>query len=256
MTPQRFDALVLAAGRGPHDPMARAYGVGHKCLLPVAGTPMLMRVLNALADSPRIGRVLVSIEDPEVPLAATGFAELARNAPIETIPSAERASSSVGAALRSGRLDHPVLVTTADHALLSGEMIDHFCDASLMHEADLTVGLAESETILGAYPGSARTFLKFSGGRYSGCNLFCFKSDAALAAVDFWQRVERDRKKPWRLVRAFGTLALAGLPFRPVHARPGVPPGLETARCHRQARTHADGGSRHRCRQAGRPGTG
>lgn len=210
MTRQRFDALVLAAGRGPDDPMAMAYGVRHKCLLPVGGTPMLMRVLNTLAGSPRIGRILVSIEDPEVPQNAEGFAELARSSSIETIASADRASSSVGAALRSGRLDYPVLVTTADHALLSEEMVAHFCDASLAHRADVTAGLAEAETILGAYPGSARTFLKFSGGRYSGCNLFCFRSDAALAAIDFWQRVERDRKKPWRLVRAFGLLPLLG----------------------------------------------
>ena len=43
-----WTALVLAAGRGPNDPMAKAYGVSHKCALPVNGVPMLRRVVNAL----------------------------------------------------------------------------------------------------------------------------------------------------------------------------------------------------------------
>lgn len=204
MTVDAFDALVLAAGRGADDPMAKASGISHKCLLPVAGTPMLMRVLNALAASQSVARIFVSIEDPEILAQAPSFAELGKNAVIETVASADRASASVGGALRSGRMSFPVLVTTADHALLTSDMVDTFCDRSLTVGADLTVGLAEAEAILDAYPGSARTFLKFADGRYSGCNLFTFNTAASLAAVDFWQRVERDRKKPWRLIGAFG----------------------------------------------------
>lgn len=208
MTGQMFDALVLAAGRGADDPMAQASGARHKCLLPVGGTPMLVRVLTALTSSPRINRIFVSIEEPGVVESAEGFRDLAANNPIETIASADRASSSVGQAVRSGRLDYPVLVTTADHALLSPAMLEHFCTASMAADADVTAGLAEADTILNAYPGAARTFLKFSGGRYSGCNLFAFTGPPALTAIDFWQRVERDRKKPWRLIRAFGLTPL------------------------------------------------
>ena len=43
-----MDGVVLAAGRGPDDPMAKAFGVAHKCGLAVAGIPMLQRVLAAL----------------------------------------------------------------------------------------------------------------------------------------------------------------------------------------------------------------
>lgn len=204
MTRDRFDALVLAAGRGPDDPMARASGTTHKCLLDIAGTPMIMRVLNALTASRSVNRILVSIEDPSIIADAPGYQALAGQHPIETIPSASQASSSVARALRSGDLAFPVLVTTADHALLSASIVDQFCDQSRETNADLTVGLASAETILGAYPGSARTFLKFAGARYSGCNLFTFNSENALKAVDFWQRVERDRKQPWRLIKAFG----------------------------------------------------
>ncbi len=43
-----FTALVLAASRGAADPVARAEGLSHKCLVDTAGTPMLLRVLAAL----------------------------------------------------------------------------------------------------------------------------------------------------------------------------------------------------------------
>ena len=46
--------LVLAAGRGPDDPMAKAYGVTHKCLIEVGGEPMLKRVIHTLLASSQI----------------------------------------------------------------------------------------------------------------------------------------------------------------------------------------------------------
>ncbi|MGD9192826.1 MAG: MobA-like NTP transferase domain containing protein, partial [Desulfobacterales bacterium] len=51
-TPQpAFTAIVLAADRGPGDPVAKAAGVPCKSLTPVDGTPMIFRVLGALAAS-------------------------------------------------------------------------------------------------------------------------------------------------------------------------------------------------------------
>ncbi|MGH6914095.1 MAG: spore coat biosynthesis protein F, partial [Geminicoccales bacterium] len=59
-----FTALVLAGSRGPDDPVARARGVAHKCLAPVAGVPMLVRVALTLAACPSVGRIRVALEDP------------------------------------------------------------------------------------------------------------------------------------------------------------------------------------------------
>ncbi len=208
MNDRSYDVLVLAAGRGASDPMTQASGASHKCLLPVAGVPMLIRVLGALAASRSVRRIFISIEDPSIIAGTDGLTALRERMAIEPIASAERASSSVGQALRSGALRFPVLVTTADHALLTPAMVDDFCTRSTGSGADLTAGLAEAATILDAYPGAARTFLKFADGRYSGCNLFAFNTMKALNAVDFWKRIEQDRKQPWRLIGAFGIMPL------------------------------------------------
>ena len=57
---------ILLAGRrdGATDPLAQAAGVTHKCLVPVAGQPMLLHVIEALVANRRIGTVRVVIEDP------------------------------------------------------------------------------------------------------------------------------------------------------------------------------------------------
>jgi len=200
----RWHALVMAAGRGPDDPMARAYGVSHKCLLPVAGTPMLRRVMETLNAHPAIAGITISIEDPAIcrtALDGTGIA-------YDTVSSRNSAPASLAAAIETGAAPLPLLVTTADHPLLSPAMLDHFLNRTEHEGADLTVGLASAEIILAAYPDAKRTFLKFGRDRVSGCNLFALTGERALNAVRFWQDMEKNRKKPWKLIGAFGPGAL------------------------------------------------
>lgn len=200
MSAARWHALVLAAGRGPGDPMAKAYGVTHKCAIAVGGQPMLRRVVAALRSCPRIGAISVSIEND-----ATGRAILGPQAGVSFIPSKDSAARSTYEAATA----FPLLVTTGDHPLLSGDILDHFIGAVERTDADLAVGLARAETILGAFPEAQRTFLRFGPDRVSGCNLFALRTERARRALDFWRYVEPVRKKPWRLVLAFGPLALA-----------------------------------------------
>ncbi|MCH7942868.1 MAG: hypothetical protein IIB67_06525 [Proteobacteria bacterium] len=103
----------------------------------------------------------------------------------------------------------PVLATTADVPLLRPEMVDHFCARALAADADIAVGLASATVVLERYPDAVRTYLRFRGERYTGCNLFALMTPAAMNAVGFWRRVEIDRKRPWRLFTGFGPLAIA-----------------------------------------------
>ena len=49
-----FNAIVLAADRGRDDPVAVAAGVAAKCLTPIGGSPMVVRVVRALEQSERV----------------------------------------------------------------------------------------------------------------------------------------------------------------------------------------------------------
>lgn len=205
-TGRRFTALVLAGSRGPDDPVARAAGVTHKALALVGGVPMLLRVVRTLRASPSIGGLALCIDRSafemlDQPVAAELLANVQLVVPDKT-PSASvrRAIEQFGDAL-------PLLVTTADNALLSPPMVEHFC-AAAPADADLAVAVASETTIRSAYPDSIRTYYRFRSEGYSGCNLFLARTPAVMKVAAFWSEIERHRKRPWRLVAAIGPLTL------------------------------------------------
>lgn len=201
MSTRDWNAIVLAAGRGPDDPMAKAYGVANKCTVEIGGIPMLVRVVDALEASGTVASILISIERAAIATSLLGHRAA-------TIGSANSAPSSVLAAVNSGRIAYPVLITTGDHALLTPEMVRHFCGQSERSGADFTAGLARAETILADYPQSIRTFFRLGADRVSGCNLFALRNERALRLLERWQYLEQIRKKPWRLIAAFGVMPL------------------------------------------------
>jgi CTP:molybdopterin cytidylyltransferase MocA len=113
----------------------------------------------------------------------------------------------VVAGLRASDGDRPLLITTADHPLLTPAIIRHFLDHA-PKDADLCVGLAEAETIQAAFPEGKRTFYRLAGKGYSGCNLFLARKPGAARVADYWRRMESHRKNPLRLVREIGFGAL------------------------------------------------
>jgi len=204
---RRFTALVLAGSRGPDDPVARAAGVTHKAFAPVAGVPMLLRVVRTLRNSSSVGSLALCIdrtalEQLDPPVAAELLAADAQVIAPDGTPSASvrRAIETLSDAL-------PLLVTTADNVLLSPQMIEHFCAAAPL-DADLAVAVATETTIRRAYPQSIRTYYRFGGEGISGCNLFLARTPAVMKVATFWSEIERHRKRPWRLVAAIGPLTL------------------------------------------------
>lgn len=194
-------ALVLAGTRAGGDPLAAYAGVSHKALIDVGGRTMIERVVGALAAVPEIGRIVIAIERPEVLSALAGLHPLACGKPVLTIPAAEGPSVSVASALRSEGT--PLLVTTADHALLRTEWLRSFLGAC-PSQVDVAVALARREAVLAAAPAAQRTYLRFTDGEFSGCNLFLLRQPAAAGVVDFWQRMEAGRKRPLRMIKNLG----------------------------------------------------
>lgn len=202
-------AVVLAGRRGGADPLAEATGAAHRALLEIEGEPMLLRVIRRLLARPGLDRVLVNIDRPDLVEALPGWAPLVSSSRVCLLRSTDSPSRSVLESLEAAGLDDgPVLVTTADHALLDDPMLDAFF-AGCPTDADLCVGLVPSATIRARFPEAKRTYLPFRDERYSGANLFYFRTPASQAAARFWQRVENDRKQPWKLARAFGLANLA-----------------------------------------------
>ncbi len=198
-------AIVLAGRRSADDPLATAAGAPHRALLDIEGEPMLLRVVKRLLAWPTIERILINIDQPALLLDLTALIVLRDEGSVEFMQSTESPSRSVLESLDWADLESgPVLVTTADHALLDDDMLDAFLGASEQLNVDLTVGLVSRVTIEARFPEAKRTYLRFRDGAFSGANLFLFRTPNAERAAAFWRRVESERKHPWRMARAFG----------------------------------------------------
>jgi len=188
--------------------VARHAGQSHKALVEVGGVAMLVRVLRALQESRSIGPIALCVEaDANLAGALPELDRLLAAGAVTLIGAAASPSRSVLAALESLPLPLPLLLTTGDHPLLTAAMIDHFC-AAAPADADAAVGVVRASMLRPRYPNAIRTYYRFAGEGYSGCNLFLLQSPEALRIVRFWMRLELHRKRPWRLIAEVGPLAL------------------------------------------------
>ncbi|NML11332.1 NTP transferase domain-containing protein [Sphingobium sp. AR-3-1] len=213
-------AILLAGARPIADPLAIAAGVPVKPLVPVGGEPMINRPARSLLDHPAIGQVIVLTQRPDVFAADPATAWLADHPRVRFETGGQGIASSLLALLETGDVPFPILLTTADHVLLDGAMLDQFvAEAS---GADIAVAMVERATLLARYPDSRRTWLKFRDGWWSGANIFWFGSNKARPVIALWQEVEQDRKKGWKILAAFGPFALMGALLRILTLRGGI----------------------------------
>ncbi len=204
----RFTAIVLAADRNPDDPVARAAGSCCKALAPVGGVPMVQRVLGALEESQEVQERVLCGPPESVIAGQPGFRYWLATRHVEWLPPEATPSTSALAGMAHIAPGIPVLLTTADHALLKPAIVDHFCREARLSGCEALVGLAHHARVIEAYPGIRRTVIRLRGGAYCGCNLFAFMTPAARQVAEFWRRVERQRKKPLRVIGAVGWRAV------------------------------------------------
>lgn len=200
-----WTAVVLAGQRPGVDPLASHFGETWKALVSVGGEPMVTRVVRTLSQVREIGRIIVLAQDVraiEGAVAKGGAAELRA--------SSDGISLSILKLVSAEDVAWPVLVTTADHPLLTPDMVREFLGGT--GAADVAIGMVERTTMRAAYPANKRTWLRFSDGAWSGANLFALRSDRAMAALRLWAEAEQDRKTAWKLFLHFGpVLALRAL---------------------------------------------
>lgn len=199
-----WTALVMAAKRkGVIDPLAEKAGATHKCLIDMDGRPMIERVIESLADAKGMGEIVISIDEPEVltdiPLIAEGMAA----GRIRTAPSGENLFISVKKAL-TDRAQFPCVVCTADNALQTAEMVEHFMAEFEREGCDIGVAVTAAETIWAKYPEGQRRPHRFADGKWSNCNLFALKSLETLGAAKAFEGGGQFGKSKKRVLQAFG----------------------------------------------------
>ncbi len=211
-------SILILAGRrsGAVDALAAAYGVADKCLVPVAGRPMIAHVLNSAAASDA-GQIFVSthhlglladLQDPIVKLLGNRLV---------VVPAAGNLADSVLGVAGVARF--PLLITTADNCLLTPETIAEIEAEAARLDVEAGVALARREDVLAAHPEGQRRFYEFSDVAVSNCNAYWIGHPGALKATEAFRGGGQFIKKPFRVMQAFGLVNLLRFRFGlgPIH---------------------------------------
>ena len=195
-------AIVLAGERPGVDPLAAHFGGTLKALVPIGGESMVRKPVRALLASPSVAKVAVLSQ--EAGPIRKALSDLDR---VEVGTSGATIADTMIALCKDPATEWPLLVTTADHAMLDAGMIEEF--AARADGADVAIGVVQKQRLEIRLPGSNRTWLNFRGESVTGANLFWLGSAKVAKAVELWRSVEQDRKKAWRVIALLGPLWLA-----------------------------------------------
>ena len=211
-------SILILAGRraGAADPLAAAHGVADKCLVPVAGRPMIAHVLSSAAASEarqifvstHLLNLLADLDDPVVKLLGKRLI---------VVPAASNLADSVLAV--AGVASFPLLITTADNCLLTPETIAEISAEAARLDVDAGVALARREDVLAVHPEGQRRFYEFSDVAVSNCNAYWIGHPGALRATEAFRGGGQFVKKPFRVMQAFGLINLLRFRFGlgPIH---------------------------------------
>jgi GTP:adenosylcobinamide-phosphate guanylyltransferase len=198
-------AIVMAGRReGSVDPLAAAAGLEDKCVLPVAGRPMIGHVLATLGDTPEIDRIIVSVNDPAVLDDVPEVRALLAEKRLVVSKSRTNLVDSLMAAVDAAAF--PIFITTADNVLLTPAAASEFIAGSA--GADVAVAFARRQSVLDAHPDGQRRFYRFSDDGYSNCNSYWIGGAGALKAAEVFRSGGQFAKHPLRIVQAFGLINL------------------------------------------------
>ncbi len=204
---QAVRVCILAGDRTADDPLCRAQGVPGKALVRVGDAPLLGHVLKAIQAWPRRGDiVLVAHKTPPFERVVDELDQL--RARVVWREPAERLYDSIRNAFADQPAGQRGLIVSGDHALLKPAWLEQVYQG-LCAGAEMTVALAWHKTVMAQFPSSRRTHYRFADGAVCGGNVFGCQMPQLMKVLDIWQRMESERKKPWKVLSLLGVRQVA-----------------------------------------------
>ncbi|MBC7225953.1 MAG: NTP transferase domain-containing protein [Thermoflexales bacterium] len=195
-------AAVVLAGSSPkeNDPLAEHTLGRPKGLLPIAGRPMIAYVVEALAGSRYIQKIIVVGLPPEdrPPLSV----------PVTHLPAHGDLFSNAEAGINHAMTVNPdldgIVVSSADIPLVTPEIVDRFIEECLCTDHDVYYGVVERSVMESRFPTSRRSYVHLREGDFAGGDMFMVRPGAMRANRDLWRQVADARKSALSQARILG----------------------------------------------------
>lgn len=190
---EAIPAIVLA-GDKKGDELTQRCGVTSKALIPIAGQPMVKRVVDVLRRCERVDNIVVlGFALLQSALKGTAVVE-----PGETLSeNIQRGDAALGKPER-------VLVMTCDIPLITAEAIDHFIAESLRSGADIAYPIVTREVCEKRFPTGQRTYAKLVDGTFTGGNMVVLSRHFLEHSMALTEAAFAGRKSPLKLAGLFG----------------------------------------------------
>lgn len=185
--------VILTGGRDGHQELLSGTGISCKALLPVGGKPMVQSVIDAVEASQYETEIYLSTSDDSVE-------QLAKAQGLNTLNNATTAARSFLAALNQlpEKKHDYVLFISADHPLLTTEMIDYFVEQAIADGADITAAMIPKSLVKKHYPDAKRSFLQLKNDGYSGGNLYLVNQATFNGSPEILEELDQHRKQKWK----------------------------------------------------------
>lgn len=182
-----MEAIVLAGGK-PSDPLAKAFGVAAKTLVPYEGRPLVEYTLEALTQS---GLEVIFV-GPKTSLYPS---------PKQSLPDQGGLVENLEAGI-SAAAGERVLVATGDMPFLTPEAVRWVLGNA--PQAGFVYCAIRKEAVEARFPGMRRTYARVREGQFTGGNLALVDKKLFYSALPLLKRALALRKRPLALAQLIG----------------------------------------------------
>jgi len=195
-------ALILA-GAPNTGPLASVEKVSNESLVKVGGRPLISWVVQAFQEAETINEIVVV--GPE--------AELAPHVPGQVRFVAPQGSllSNIRAGLAAMDKDEPILISTSDIPLITGEIVDDFIHQCAQLEADFYYPIIERSVTEARFPDAKRTWVATADGTFTGGNFWLMEPTRVMQSLDAAEAFIEARKSPLKLAIILGPIFILKL---------------------------------------------
>lgn len=196
-----MDAIVPAGGIPlPSDPLYTLTRGGATAMMEIAGKPMIQWVLDAIAGTSSVQRIIVIGLTPKLGLTC--------RKPLFFVPNQGPRMDNLRAGVRRAlELDvntQSLLYVAADAPAITAPMLDWFAKTCADTQADISYPVVERKTMQRAFPASKRTYAWLDGKQWCGGNVGTFRPRLVDKDAALLNRIFDTRKRPLAQARILG----------------------------------------------------
>jgi GTP:adenosylcobinamide-phosphate guanylyltransferase len=204
MDKQLSVAAVITAGWSPKedDPLAKYVQEGPKAIIPIAGKPMIVHVVDALIGSRYVKNIIVVALDPAIGVQFS--------VPVEYLPDEGDLVSNASSGIQHTLEHYPdidaVILCGSDIPTITPAIVDAFVEECFTSDHEVYYSIVERSVMEARFPKSRRSYVHMRDGDFAGGDLMLFRPGINFDHQRLMQKLSTARKSALRQASMLGSV--------------------------------------------------